>query len=452
MVRDDLVFAVRVLLRSGDAPTFQALLRNSLPSDMAEVMSHLSPADNSTLLRLLPKVERAELFSFFEPDHQDAVLDAMSRNEQVELWEQLPSDDRADIYNRMREARRAQILPALAKIERDDILKLASYAEGTVGSITTSDYATVRADVTVEQALQTLRQEAPDKETIYQVYIVDDQHRLKGTVSLRDLVIAPPGTSVAELMRTDVVHVRADQDREEAARLISHYGLLAVPVVNGGDKLIGIVTVDDAMAVAEQESTEDFHKGGGTLALNNLSVKDASTWLMYRKRVVWLVVLVFGNLFSGAGIARFEDTLMAFIALVFFLPLLIDSGGNAGSQSATLMVRALATGDVVLRDWLRMLGREFGVALLLGLTMALAVSVIGIFRGGPDIALVVALSMVLIVLVGSLIGMSLPFLLSRFKLDPATASAPLITSIADASGVVIYLSIAVLILGAPSAA
>lgn len=452
MVRDDLVFSVRVLLRSGDANTFQALVRNSLPSDMAEVMSALAPADNAALLRLLPKVERAELFSFFEPDHQDDVLDAMSRNEQVELWEQLPSDDRADIYNRMSEARRAQILPALAKIERDDILKLAAYAEGTVGSITTSDYATVRADVTVGQALQTLRQEAPDKETIYQVYIVDDQHRLKGTVSLRDLVIAPPGTSVAELMRTDVVHVRADQDREEAARLISHYGLLAVPVVNGGDKLIGIVTVDDAMAVAEQESTEDFHKGGGTLALNNLSVKDASTWLMYRKRVVWLVVLVFGNLFSGAGIAHFEDTLVAFIALVFFLPLLIDSGGNAGAQAATLMVRALATGDVVLRDWLRMLGREFGVALLLGLTMALAVSGIGIFRGGPDIALVVALSMVLIVLVGSLIGMSLPFLLSRFKLDPATASAPLITSIADASGVVIYLSIAVLILGAPSAA
>lgn len=197
---------------------------------------------------------------------------------------------------------------------------------------------------------------------------------------------------------------------------------------------------------AVAEATEDFHKGALiSTPLGNL--KTASIGLLYRKRVLWLVLLVFGNLFSGAGIAAFEDTIAAHIALVFFLPLLVDSGGNAGAQSATLMVRALATADVVMSDWLRLLGRECGVALGLGVTMAIAVASLGLFRGGPDLAIVVASSMMIIVLVGSLIGMSLPFLLSRMRLDPATASGPLITSIADAAGVLVYFGIATQVLG-----
>lgn len=203
---------------------------------------------------------------------------------------------------------------------------------------------------------------------------------------------------------------------------------------------------DAALKAQQREATEDFHKGASiTNHVGNL--RDATLGLLYRKRVLWLVVLVFGNLFSGAGIAAFEETIAAHIALVFFLPLLVDSGGNAGAQSATLMVRGLATGDVVMRDWWRMLGREFGVALALGATMAIAVASLGVLRGGPQIALIVASSMVLIVLLGSLIGMSLPFLLSRFKLDPATASGPLITSIADAAGVLVYFGIATQVLG-----
>lgn len=200
------------------------------------------------------------------------------------------------------------------------------------------------------------------------------------------------------------------------------------------------------LEVQRREATEDFHKGASiTSHIGNL--RHATLGLLYRKRVFWLVLLVFGNLFSGAGIAAFEETIAAHIALVFFLPLLVDSGGNAGAQSATLMVRGLATGEVVMRDWWRMLGREFAVALLLGCTMAVAVASLGVLRGGPQIALIVASSMVVIVLVGSLIGMSLPFLLSRFKLDPATASGPLITSIADAAGVLVYFGIATQVLG-----
>ncbi|MFU8822242.1 MAG: magnesium transporter, partial [Gammaproteobacteria bacterium] len=199
------------------------------------------------------------------------------------------------------------------------------------------------------------------------------------------------------------------------------------------------------MDVIQEEATEDFHKVG-TVGKLDSSVRDASIGLLYRKRIGWLVLLVFGNLLSGAGIHYYEDTIAAVVALVFFLPLLIGSSGNAGSQAATLMVRALATGDVMLKDWGKMLGREILIAILLGLTMALAVSSIGWYRGGPGVALAVALTMVLVVLVGSLIGMSLPFVLSRFKLDPATASAPLVATLADASGVFIYFAVATAIL------
>ncbi|MGH8588961.1 MAG: magnesium transporter, partial [Gammaproteobacteria bacterium] len=212
-------------------------------------------------------------------------------------------------------------------------------------------------------------------------------------------------------------------------------------IVNGGDKLVGIVTYDDALDVVEAEATEDFHKGATVGKLDG-SVREAALNLLYRKRVFWLVLLVFGNLFSGAGIAYFEDTITAYVGLVFFLPLLVGSAGNAGSQASTLMVRALATGDVMLKDWGRMLGRELVVAAALGLTMAIAVYGVGVMRGGAELALVVALAMLFAVMTGGLIGVSLPFMLSRFKLDPATASAPLVTTIADVTGVVIYFSIA----------
>jgi len=229
------------------------------------------------------------------------------------------------------------------------------------------------------------------------------------------------------------------------ARRISRYDVLAMPVVDAQNRIVGIVTHDDAMDVLQEEATEDFHRVGSVGDLDR-SVRGASIGLLYRKRIGWLILLVFGNLLSGAGIHYYEDTIASVVALVFFLPLLIGSSGNAGAQAATLMVRALATGDVMLKDWGRMLGREVLIALLLGLTMALAVSTIGWYRGGTGVAVSVALTMVLVVIVGSLIGMSLPFVLSRLKLDPATASAPLVTTLADAAGVFIYFGVATAIL------
>lgn len=314
-------------------------------------------------------------------------------------------------------------------------------SENRADAVMTRHYATVGATLTAAEAIEALRRDTGDAQTLYQIYVLDSDRQLLGTLSLGELILADPQTLVSKLMIVPVISARIDDSQEEIARLISFYELVALPIVDHAGQMVGIVTCDEALEVVVEEATEDFHKGAliGT-RIGNL--KTATIALLYRKRVLWLVLLVFGNLFSGAGIAAFEDVIAAHIALVFFLPLLVDSGGNAGAQSATLMVRALATGEVVLKDWLMLLGRECFVALGLGLTMAVAVATLGLLRGGVDIALIVSSSMMVIVLLGSLIGMSLPFLLSRMKLDPATASGPLITSIADAAGVLVYFGIA----------
>ncbi|MDF0734099.1 magnesium transporter [Pseudomonas entomophila] len=328
-----------------------------------------------------------------------------------------------------------------AQAQRDRFLQPGLYEEGSAGALMISQYSSLDSGLSARQAIDMLRREAADAETIYQSYVLDAERNLLGTLSLRELILAAPDQPIEAIMVRKVLCVTTATRQEEVARLIREHDLLAVPVLDEVGRLVGIVTCDEALDVMVEEATEDFHKGASiTNHIGNL--KDASVGLMYRKRVLWLVLLVFGNLFSGAGIAAFEDTIAAHIALVFFLPLLVDSGGNAGAQSATLMVRGLATGEVVLRDWLRMLSRECGVALALGGTMAVAVASLGVLRGGPEIAWIVASSMLVIVLIGSLIGMSLPFMLSRLKLDPATASGPLVTSIADAVGVLIYFGIA----------
>jgi magnesium transporter len=320
------------------------------------------------------------------------------------------------------------------------------YPVESVGSLMSTHFVAVPDYYTVGEAIQLLRRQAMDTQSKYYVYVVDDRLHLKGVVPLRYLLSAADERKLVEIMTQKVISISAEADREEVARLMREYDIVAVPVVDGGGALVGVINADDVLDIVEEETREDFHKMA-SVGLMTTGLREASVRLLFQKRVSWLLVLVFVNIFSGAAIAAFEETIEAVVALVFFLPLLIDSGGNAGSQAATLVVRALATGDVKLRDWSRLLGKEIVVAGLLGLTMGLAVLLLGFYRAGPEVAAVVALTMLLVVVVGSLIGISLPLILSRFRLDPATASAPLVTSVADVCGVVIYFSIATWYLG-----
>jgi magnesium transporter len=437
--------AVAACLDGGDLASVAAFFDDMQAADIADLIAELDQPHARLALDQLPMEDRATVFGYLPARCQAEQVAALRRAEIIALFHEMSADERADLFNALPEEEQERVLPALAQAEREDIRKLSSYPEGTAGAVMTSDYATLSADLTAREAVEALRRIAPDTETIYISFIVDEQRRITGVVSLRDLIVAPPSRRVSDIMETRVIMIHADDSAKSAAEKIARYDLSVLPVINGGDKLVGIITADDAMDIAEAQSTESFHRSA-TVAGLSTSVRDAGIVLLFRKRVFWLVLLVFGNLFSGAGIAFFENTIAAHLALLFFLPLLIGSAGNAGAQSATLMVRALGTGDVVRRDWGRMLLRELAVAMLLGTVMAFAVGFLGVFRGGPAIALVVALTMAAIVVVGSVIGMSLPFVLSRIGMDPATASAPLVTSIADVAGVLIYFSIAAMLL------
>ncbi len=433
------------LLAEGDTASVAQFLEGQEIADVAAYLEELDTEPAMTAMRLLPLHDQAEVIGYLRPSSQLVVAARMGRRELARVMSAMSHDERADLFKQLDDDAQEALLPALSTAEREDLRRLSAYDESTVGSVMTSDYATLRPEMTTSEAIEALRAQALDAETIYTAYIVDDARRLIGVVSLRDLLVARPRQPVAEVMEREPIFVRAEAEQEEAARVIARYDLIAVPVLDADDRLVGIVTADDAMDVAEQEVTEDFYKGS-TVGPIETSVKDATIGMLYRARIYWLVLLVFGNIFSGAGIAAFEDTIAAHLSLLFFLPLLIASGGNAGTQSATLMVRALATGDVRPFDFGKLLGREVVIALALGLTMAVAVAGIGVWRGGPDIALVVSLAMILIVLMGALIGMSLPFIFAKFNRDPAAASGPLVTSLADVLGVLTYFGIASILL------
>jgi len=304
----------------------------------------------------------------------------------------------------------------------------------------TPEYVAVKPQDTVEQAFAHIRQYGRDSETLNVIYIVDNESKLIDDLRIKELILASPQQKIEELMDRRFVSLNVMDDQESAIKVFRDYDRVALPVVDEEGVLIGLVSFDDMMDVVEEESTEDFHKFGSfqEAIANPLTARIGS---LFKNRVLWLVVLVFVNVFSGAVLSSFEGVIQSMVSLVFFLPLLIDSGGNAGAQSATLMIRSLAIGDVEVSDWYKLIGKEIIVSLLLGTTMAVAVAAVASFRA-PEIILVVSLTMILTVLNGSLIGLLLPFIFTRLKIDPATASAPLITSIADISGVIIYFSIA----------
>ncbi|WP_207536674.1 magnesium transporter [Sabulicella rubraurantiaca] len=416
------------------------------PADLATLLEKRAPATAWETLTTLPLPRRAETFGYLSPACQAALAGVSPTPALAELLTAMDADERADLWGRLPEEAREAVGRALAAAEREDIRRLASYPPGTAGAVMTSEYAVLSPGLSARDAIEALRGQAATKETILVAYVLSPERRLLGTVSLEDLVLSPATLSAAALMRPDPPSVGAEEPASHAARVVQHYDLPAVPVLDATGAMVGIVTADDAMDVAEAEATEDFEKSSGTGAGLVAEMGRASVPLLYSKRVGWLVALVFANILSGAGIAAFEETISANLALVFFLPLLIASAGNAGAQAATLTVRAMATGEVRMADWGRLISREALVALALGVTMAVAVAGIGIWRGGAEIALVVALTMVLVVLAGSLVGLSLPFLLDRLHLDPASASAPLVTSLADIAGVMIYFSIASVVL------
>ncbi len=417
--------------------------------DIAALLSELGDSEELVeIFRQLDSEQRPQVFSYLSPADQAGLLEALSNQEARFLLANILPDDLTALLERLPRDTVEQTLKLLSADTVKQVIRLLGYPEESAGRLMTPHFVSVQPDWSMGAALEHIREQSEKGETVNIIFITDAGGRLLDAVKLKRFILAPPAERVETLLTDQVISVPAWEDREEVVRAMQHYDLEAMPVVDNHNVLLGIVTVDDVMDVAQEETTEDFQKMGGVGVLN-LSLRDARPSLLYRKRVGWLVLLVFVNIFSGAAIAHFEATIEAVIALVFFLPMLVASAGNAGAQASTLMVRALATGDVTAADWLRLWGKELAVSGALGITMGFAVSMIGLWRAGPEVGIVVALAMLCVVVMGSMLGMLLPIVLARFKLDPATASAPLVTTVADIFGILIYFSIATAILTVP---
>jgi magnesium transporter len=417
-------------------------LKECEPVQVAEIIENLPKPDDILLFRLLPREQAKETFQHLTHDEQENIIKglAMNTGKITSLLNDLDPDDRTAFLEELPGGITQRLLQLLSAEERKIATSLLGYPEDSVGRLMTPEYVAVKPHFTVEQALDHIRKYGKDSETLNVIYVVNDNGKLIDDIRIKEIILASPGQKIAEIMDNRFTALSALDDQELAIRIFQDYDRVALPVIDTKGILLGILTFDDVMDVAEEETTEDFHRFGSIQDAIFNPLK-ARIFHLYQKRIVWLSALVFMNVFSGAAIANFEDVIESVVALVFFLPLLIDSGGNAGAQSATLMIRSLAIGDVRPKDWLRLFGKELLVALLLGVTMAIAVALVASFRA-PEVVVVVMVTMVLTVMTGSLIGLLLPFVFTRFKLDPATASAPLITSIADICGVLIYFSIA----------
>ncbi|TVR08308.1 MAG: magnesium transporter [Planctomycetota bacterium] len=443
--KENLIIGLQQAMERSDWETFTQHA-NQLPvQDVADFLFYLNANQRIIAFRALPRELAGDVFAYLDPEIGERLIRELSNEEAHGVFAELSPDDRAALLHELPAAVTKRLLATLPPHELTHARAMLGYPEESVGRRMTPEYMSVRANWTIQTALDHIRSHGQDREILSVIFVTDDQGRLQDSLRLRRFVLGDPNALVESIMDRKFISVSAFDDQEEAAQTLQHYDLLAMPVTDSQGILIGVVSIDDIMDVAEEEVTEDFHRVG---AVNNIrtSLREATLTLLWRKRISWLVILVGMNIFSGAGIAYFEDTIEAMVALVFFLPLLIDSGGNAGSQSATLMVRALAVGDVRISDWTSLLGREITVALMLGVTMAAAVSLVAYYRA-PEVMVIVALTMICTVLVGSVVGMLLPFLLTKLRMDPATASAPLITSIADICGVLIYFSIATWWLG-----
>lgn len=439
---------LRQALQEGDTLKLRKLLEETHPQDLLAVWDDLEGEHRYVVLTLLPKERAAEVFANLPAEEQAEYLKTLPPWRVRELLEELSLDDLADALQAVEEEDPDlvhRLKEALDPETRAEVEELTQYEEDEAGGLMTPEYVAVREGMTVEEVIRFLRRAAPDAETIYYIYVVDEAGRLKGVLSLRDLIVADPKTKVAEIMNPKVVFARTDTDQEEVARLMADYDFTVLPVVDEDGVLVGIVTVDDVLDVLEEEATEDIHRMAA-VDVPDLVYSQASPIALWMARVRWLVILILTGMVTSSILQGFENLLEAATALAFYVPVLLGTGGNTGNQSATLIIRALATRDLDLRDWRRVLTKEALVGSLLGLTLA-ALLVGKVFLDGhAALAPVVALALFLLVLFANLVGAMLPVVLRRLGVDPALVSNPLVATLSDISGLLIYLSMARLLL------
>lgn len=443
-----MVTELRTLTHEGDLARLRAWLAENGTLDITDALARLDPAERAVSFRLLDKDRALAVFEAMDPHHQQQLLEALREERVRELFSGLEADDQARLLDEVPATVAARLQAGLSPAQRAATAALLGYPADSAGRIMTPDFTNVRASMTVADALAKLRRAGP-RATRAQTLVLpvtDDQRLLLGVVELADLVTASPTVRIRDLMQPETVSVRVEEDQEHAARLVQEADLIALPVVDREDRLVGVITVDDAMEVVEAEDTEDFSRAGGAEPLEQPYLS-AGVFQLARKRVPWLLMLALAFTLTVLVLQSFENALAALPALAFFIPLLIGTGGNAGAQAATLVVRALAVGEVRFGDLARIILREMRVGLVLGAILAaVGFPVVALFYSIP-IGAVIAMTLIGVCTWASFTGGMLPLVARRLGIDPAVVSSPLITTLVDAAGLLIYFLIAYAVLG-----
>jgi magnesium transporter len=448
------IFDLESLIETRDFASLREQTRNWPAGDLADLMEQLSAEKEAVAFRLLPREQAAQIFSYLPIERQQELLKAMAHEEVVNILNDMSDDDRTELLEELPAQVTQKLLNLLSPEERQRASQLLGYAENSVGRLMTPHFVRVRPHWSVSQALDHIRRYGTDSETMSLVYVIDEKGKLIDDLRIRQILLASPETLISDLMDKRFVALKATDDQEVAVEAFREADLNALPVTDTEGVLIGIVTVDDIFDVAEEEATEDIQKMGGTEALDE-PYMEIGIPTMVRKRATWLIVLFLSEMLTATAMGKFESEIAKAVVLSIFVPLVISSGGNSGSQASTLIIRAMALGEVTLKDWWRVMRRE----ILSGLSLGGILGTIGFIRISTWalvfhsygehwllLALTVGLALIGIVLWGTLSGSMLPFLLRRIGLDPATSSAPFVATLVDVSGLVIYFSVAAIIL------
>ncbi len=438
---------VQAYLDAKNYSAIKELLQDMNPADLGPLFDEFPEQVQPILFRLLPKDMAADVFAYMEPEQQENLLNCFSDKELEEVMADMFVDDAADFIEEMPAGVVWRILRHTDPEMRATLNQLLNYPKDSAGSIMTTEFIDLKQTMTVNDAFDRIRKTGLDKETIYTCYVTDDTRRLEGIVTVKDLLLSPKETQLSDIMETNVISVRTLEDQEHVASLLGKYDFLAVPVVDAENRLVGIVTVDDAIDVIQEEATEDIEKMAAIVPADKPYMRQ-SVFSLYKSRIIWLLLLMVSATFTGGILASFESTLATFGALTMYIPMLMDTGGNSGGQSSTSVVRAMSLGEIEYRDFFRVLWKESRVALLCGVTLAAAnfVKVLIVDRLAVPVALVVCLTLVFTVFVAKVVGCILPIGAKRIGLDPAVMASPIITTIVDAFSLLIYMNIATMIL------
>ena len=442
---------IRVLLEEKKFNTLRDILTTMKPYDIAAIFEELQDEKTPILFRILPKELAAETFVEMDDETQEFLIHGFSDSELKEIVDELFVDDAVDLIEEMPANVVKRILRQADKDMRKQINELLKYPEDSAGSIMTTEFIVLRPDMTAEMAIKRIRRTGVDKETIYTCYVTDNNNRLIGISTVKDLLLADDDDLVNDLMEENVISVNTLDDQEQVAQMFSNYNFLALPVVDNENRLVGIVTIDDAIDVIQEEATEDIEKMAAVLPSDKPYMK-TSVWGIYRKRIPWLLVLMLSATFTSTIISSFEGALASVIVLSSFIPMITGSGGNAGSQASVSVIRALSLGEIEFKSMFRVLWKELRVSILCGATLAAANFIkLMIFdlNGNPNafmIALVVSLTLLGTIMMSKLVGSSLPLLASKIGFDPAVMANPLISTVCDSLSLLIYFGIATTIL------